>query len=151
MTSKRLEKWKQQRAQLDERIQHIERLERDKARRRRNRQMIIGFGTIEAELRKGNPVILRSVEDLAAFLKGNVSRPADRKTWGFDEAASAPIQKPPDRNKRPQKPKQVDTSGKSLPKAAQVSADAVLRTQPTTIGKPLREKMTQDDLEKEFL
>lgn len=89
MTS-RIENIENKIKQLQAQLQQAKAVNREKERKKRTRQSIIGFTTLQACLEQGIEIHLKSPADLVNFLKENVKGRDNRKTWGFDVSDSEP-------------------------------------------------------------
>ncbi|NEP17873.1 MAG: hypothetical protein F6J97_13375 [Leptolyngbya sp. SIO4C1] len=143
MTS-RVQKLEQKLAQLQAQLDQAKAVERAKERKRRTRQSIIGFTTLQACLENGIEIHLKTPEDLIRFLQQNVRGTSNRKTWGFDGSLSENAN-----DNRPTSKKQ--TAKKTAPKKAK-SEKPVAKKEGAkgTEKKVLREGADQNELIKEF-
>jgi hypothetical protein len=147
---KRVETLTEKIAQLQAQLQQAKAAERQKERKLRTRQSIIGFTTIEACLAEGVEVHLKTPEDLDVFLRQHVKGTNNRKTWGFEtsETAAAEVN---DNHPAPPKPK-----AQRQPLPSQDTEPLPAPTEQTTndtTGKrerPLKAGPSQDELKEEF-
>ncbi|MEM6837882.1 MAG: hypothetical protein AAF609_13615 [Cyanobacteria bacterium P01_C01_bin.120] len=84
----RVETLEQKIERLQAQLQQAKAIEREKERKQRTRQSIIGFTTIQTCLENGTEVHLKTPNDLEAFLRQHVKGSNNRKTWGFEAPSS---------------------------------------------------------------
>lgn len=114
--TKRVENLEQKIAQLQAQLTQAKAIERVKDRKRRTRQSIIGFTTLQACLENGIEIHLKTPDDLLVFLKQHVKGTNNRKTWGFEDSDIANDNRPtPKTQSQQKKTKKQKLSTKAAP------------------------------------
>lgn len=148
---KRVETLTEKIAQLQAQLQQAKAAEREKERKLRTRQSIIGFTTIQACLAEGVEVHLKQPEDLEAFLQQHIKGTNNRKTWGFDGEAQSTIPEANDNRPTPPKPKSRKTSQpQQKQKTESVTTEPRSPDSTGKRGKPLKQGPSQEELKEEF-
>ena len=149
--AKRVETLEQKIAHLQAQLQQAKAVEREKDRKRRNRQNIIGFTTLQSCLNNGLEIHLTSPQDLQVFLEQHVKGSSNRKAWGFDEEATNRAN-----DNHPASGKTVSgkapSSKQSHQETAIASAQAGLHhsKKPENRSNTLAEGPSQEELKEEF-
>lgn len=147
----RLQKLRDEEAQLEARRKETEKQLSTEERKRRTRQAIVAWTTLESVITRLNQPVpeMETMDDVMKFLDRYVVGNDNRRVWGLEVQETGT----PPKKKKPAKTSKPDTGKKpSVPPDMEgITEQTVQGTIETKPHKSLRESVSQDDLEKEFL